>query len=82
MHVLGGWRQSKWFRLGKLFWALRISYTQLVTEQCGHGFGIADAVVPLNEADCRAAFFFGMVVPLVAAYSHAVVIGEALVPAG
>ena len=60
----------------------RISNTQFVTEQCGHGIGIADAVIPLDKADRRAAFFLGMIVPLIAAYGHAVVAGKAFVPAG
>ena len=40
---------------------MRISNTQFVSEQCGHSFGIADAVIPLYEADGCAAFFLGMV---------------------
>ena len=60
----------------------RISNTQLVSEQRGHSLGIADAVIPLDKADRTAAFFLGMIVPLIAAYGHAVVAGKALVPAG
>lgn len=60
----------------------RISNTQLASEQRGHGFGITDTVVPLNEADRRAAFFLGMVVPLISAYGHAVVTGKSFIPAG
>ncbi len=82
MHILVGWRQSEWLWFNLLFRMHRISNTQLSSEQRGHGFGITDAVVPLDKTDCRAAFFLGMVVPLVAAYSHAVVAGKALVPAG
>ena len=60
----------------------RISRTQLASEQRGHSLGIADTVMPLDKADGRAAFFLGMIVPLIAAYGHAVVAGKAFIPTG
>ena len=82
MHILVGWRQSEWLWFNLLFRMHRISNTQLSSEQRGHGFGITDAVVPLDKTDSCAAFFLSMVVPLIAAYGHAVVAGKTLVSAG
>ena len=82
MHILVGWRQSERLYFSAFFCALRISNTQLASKQRRHGLCIADTVIPLNEADGCAAFFLGMVVPLITAYGHAVVAGKAFVPAG
>ena len=65
-----------------LFFCLRINRLHALTQQHGHGFDVAFAVIFLYKADSAAALIRGMVEPLAAAYCDAVVAGQPLFPSG
>ena len=65
-----------------LLLCLRINRLQAFTEQHGHRFDVAFAVIFLNEADRAATLIRGMVEPLAATHRDAVVAGQPLFLSG
>ena len=83
MHILvrNGRREGLLIDLFLLF-CLRINRLHALTEQHGHGFDVAFAVIFLYEADNATAFVRGMVEPLAAAHRNAVVACQPLFAPG
>ena len=76
-------RQNK--RLGRLLHPLSSGWvdgTRFAPQQHGHRFGVAEVIEALHKADCMTTPFFGVVVPLVAADSDAVIPGQPFLSAG
>ena len=65
-----------------LLFCLRINRLHALTQQRGHGFNVALAVIFLYKADSAAALVRGMIEPLAAAYRDAVVACQPLFPSG
>jgi len=82
-HIPICWRQGEGLALRfSLFLCLLINDAALAAKEPRHRLGEGNAVEALNKVDGEAALLGGMVEPLVAPHSDAVVGGESLVPSG